>query len=123
MGLFEEAEKVFRVQKIKAKSCDSNDFTIKQMIGELKRPRASATRTAMWVRNSTWQNLYLNREEIENGYFHEPIIDLAREHKIEVPYNEVAYEMVQECHHKKLGPEAYRVAELLERVNKRTNKK
>ncbi len=123
MGLFEEAEKVFRARKIKAKSCDTHDFTIKEMIDELKRPRASSTRAAMWVRNSTWQNLYLNRKEIENSYFHGPIIEMAREHKIDVPFNEVVLEMVQECHRDKLGPEAYRVADLLDRVDKRIAKK
>jgi 2-dehydropantoate 2-reductase len=123
MGLFEEAEKVFRTQKIKAKSCDTHDFTIKEMIDELKRPRASSARTAMWVRNSTWQNLYLNRKEMENSYFHGPIIEMARENKIEVPFNEVAFEMVQECHRDKLGPEAFRAVDLLERVSQRKTKK
>ncbi|MEJ2720699.1 MAG: hypothetical protein P8181_06105, partial [bacterium] len=72
--------------------------------------------SAVRVNNSTWQNLYLKRDRIENGYFHEPIITLAKKHGITVPFNEISLKLVTECCDKKLGPGAFRASEVLERV-------
>ncbi len=123
MGLIEEAVKVFRAHKIKSKSCDSRDLSIEEIISELKKPKAARIGSTVRVQNSTWQSLYLKRKEIENAYFHGPIIQMAREHGIDVPFNEVALEMVTDCHKRKLGPEALRVEDVLAAVKKRASKK
>jgi len=72
----------------------------------------------MKVHNSTWQDLYLRRRAIESAFFHQPLIDLAREHGVPSPYNETALAIVQECHRAGNGPETWRLSEVLERVER-----
>jgi hypothetical protein len=89
------------------------------MIRELKKPKAPRGAPAVMVHNSTWQNLYLKRKDIENAAFHGPVIEHAREANISAPYNEAVLEMVNQCHRQKLGPEALRANDVLSAVNKR----
>jgi 2-dehydropantoate 2-reductase len=119
VGLVEEAKEVLQAEKIKARSCNGKDFSIMEMISDLKKPKAQRSPSSLKVHNSTWQNLYLQRKEIENEYFHMPIIELGRKHNIPVPFNEVALEQVRKCHENKLGPEALRASDLLDEVEKR----
>ncbi|NIM20663.1 MAG: 2-dehydropantoate 2-reductase [Candidatus Latescibacteria bacterium] len=123
LGLVEEAKKVFKLHKIKAKPCDAQEMSLDEMISELKKPKAPRAGPAVRVHNSTWQNLYLKRKQIENGFFHGPVIYLARESGTPVPFNEVALEMVTKSHTEELGPEAFRAAEVLEMVKNRVDKK
>jgi len=123
VGLIEESEKVLRADRIKAKSCDEKDFSIDEMVSELTRPRAQRGTSPLKVNNSTWQNLYLKRDTIENEYFHGPIIELAKKYNIRVPFNEVTLQEVKRCHTHKLGPEALRASDILELVHKRAAKK
>jgi 2-dehydropantoate 2-reductase len=123
LGLIEEVKKVFRVRKIKAKSCDAQELSLNEMIDELKRPKAPRGAPAVMVNNSTWQNLYLKRKEIENAAFHGPVIEYAREANIPTPYNEVVLEMVIECHKQEQGPEALRAEDVLAAVNKRKKRR
>jgi ketopantoate reductase len=123
LGLIEEVKKVFRVRKIRAKSCDAQELSLDEMIRELKKPKAPRGAPAVMVHNSTWQNLYLKRKYIENEAFHGPVIEHAREGNIPTPYNEVALEMVNKCHRQKMGPEALRAEDVLSAVNKRKKQK
>jgi 2-dehydropantoate 2-reductase len=123
LGLIEEVKKVFRAQKIRAKSCDSQELSLDEMIRELKRPKAPRGAPAVMVNNSTWQNLYLKRKCIENEVFHGPVIEHAREASIAAPYNEVVLEMVNKCHRQKMGPEALRAEDVLNAVDKRKKQK
>ena len=73
----------------------------------------------MRVNNSTWQNLYLGRKEMENGFFHGPIIEMARKHGIAVPFNEVALELVLHSARTAVGPGAFRAGDVLATIRKR----
>jgi 2-dehydropantoate 2-reductase len=116
IGVLEEATKVLRAEKMRAKSCDERDLSVDDVINELKKPKAPRGPSSVRVNNSTWQNLYLKRDTIENGYFHDPIIELARKQGIGVPFNEVSLALVKECCDKKLGPGVFRAGEVLERI-------
>ncbi|UCH83376.1 MAG: 2-dehydropantoate 2-reductase [Candidatus Latescibacterota bacterium] len=120
VGVLEEAKKVLRAQKMKAKSCDDRDLSVDDVIGELKKPKAPRSPSSVRVNNSTWQNLYLKRKEIENGYFHNPIIEMAKKHKIDVPFNEVSLELVTESCNEQLGPGAFRASEVLQKIKDRS---
>jgi 2-dehydropantoate 2-reductase len=120
IGVLEEAQKVLRADKMRAKSCDDRDLSIDDVIGELKKPKAPRGPSSVRVNNSTWQNLYLKRDVIENSYFHGPIIELAKKHGIDVPFNEVSLELVEESCTNKLGPNMFRAAEILEKIKDRS---
>ena len=122
LGLIEEVRKVFRARKIKAKSCDAQELSLNEVIDELKRPKAPRGAPAIMVNNSTWQNLYLKRNAIENEAFHGPVIEYARQSNIPTPFNEVVLEMVNKCHKQKQGPESLRADDVLTAVNKRKKK-
>ncbi len=119
VGVLEEAKQVLRAEKMKVKSCDDRDLSVDDVIGELKKPKAPRPQSAVRVNNSTWQNLYLKREEMENGFFHGPIIEMARKHGIAVPFNEVALALVLQSAKKASGPGAFRAGDVLERIRKR----
>jgi len=121
VGVLEEAKKVLRAEKMKARSCDDRDLSIDDVISELKKPKAQRSPSSVRVNNSTWQNLYLKRKEIENGYFHNPIIEMAKKHKIGVPFNEVSLELVTESCKEQLGPGAFRAGEVLKRIKDRSS--
>ena len=120
VGIIEEARAALKADKIKAKSCDGRDSSLEEMIGDLKKPRVQRSTGSLKVNNSTWQNLYLKRPEIENGYFHKPVIELGKQHHIPVPFNEVALERVTKCHDEQMGPEAFRAGDLLHEIQQRT---
>lgn len=119
VATLEEAKKVLKAHKVKPRSCDGKDMTIDEMIDELRRPRAPRHSAGVKVRNSTWQNLYLKRDRIENGYIHGPIIDLGRKYGVDVPCNETALELVERCHREQLGPGALRLSDVLAAVQQR----
>lgn len=119
VSILEEAKKVLKAHKVKPRSCDGKDMTIDEIILELRRPRAPRHSPGMKVNNSTWQNLYLKRDQIENGFFHGPLIELGRQYGIAVPYNEVAMDLVEKCHREQLGPEALRLSDILEAIDER----
>jgi 2-dehydropantoate 2-reductase len=118
-GILEETQKVLKAHKIRPKSCDGKDLNIEETILDLRKPRAARHKSGMKVRNSTWQNLYMKRDRIENEYFHGPIIDLARKADIPVPFNEVALEMVQKCHREATGPGVLRLSDILKAIDER----
>ncbi len=120
IGVLEEAKKVLRAEKMRAKSCDDRDLSVDDVINELKKPKAPRSPSSVRVNNSTWQNLYLKRDKVENGYFHEPIIALAKKHGVDVPFNEVSLALVNECCAKKLGPGVFRASEVLEKARRRS---
>jgi 2-dehydropantoate 2-reductase len=122
VGVIEEARTVLKADKIRAKSCDERGFSLEEMIIDLKKPRMQKSTSALKVNNSTWQNLYLKRTKIENGFFHNPIIELGEKYGIPVPFNSVALEQVTKCHAKKKGPEALRAGDLLEEIQQRIEK-
>jgi 2-dehydropantoate 2-reductase len=122
VGIVEEARKVLKADKIKAKSCDGRDHSLDDMIRELTKPKAQKSTSMLKVCNSTWQNLYLKRPEIENRFFHRPVIELGEKYGIPVPFNVVALEQVTRCHAKKLGPEALRAADVLAEIEQRIRK-
>lgn len=113
VGVLEEAKRVLRAHKIRARSCDGKDLSIDEMIRDLRKPKAQRSSSSLKVHNSTWQNLYLKRRHIENSFFHKPIIDLAAKQGIPVPYNEVALELATKCHREQTGPGLYRAGEVL----------
>jgi len=119
LGVLEEAKRVLKADKVSAKSCDDRDLSVEEVIAELKKPRAQARSSSVKVNNSTWQNLYLKRKTVENGYFHEPIIERAKEHGIPVPHNEVALELVTACAARGTDPGAFRASDVLEKIKKR----
>lgn len=118
-SILEEAKKVLKAHKVRPRSCDGKDMTIDETIAELRRPRAPRHSSGMKVHNSTWQNLYLKRDRIENEFFHGPVIELGREYGVPVPCNEVALELVTKCHREQLGPGALRLSDVLEAVDER----
>ena len=120
VGVLEEAKRVMRAEKMRAKSCDDRDLSIDDVIGELKKPKAPRGPSSVRVNNSTWQNLYLKRNVVENGYFHGPIIELAKKHGIEVPFNEVSLELVEESCREQLGPGHFRASEVLQKIKDRS---
>lgn len=119
VAILEETKKVLKAHKVRPKSCDGKDMLIEEMIAELRRPRAPRHASGMKVQNSTWQNLYLKRDKMENEYIHGPVIELGRKYDIAVPYNEVALELVDKCHKEELGPEALRLSDILATVKER----
>lgn len=123
MGLLEEAKKALGAGKIKARSCDDRDASLAEMIEDLKRPLLAKGGGYIKVCNSTWQNLYLERPQLESRFFHGPIIEMAKAHGISVPYNEVVLEAVERCQREKLGPEAMRADDLLAEVERRKGRK
>jgi 2-dehydropantoate 2-reductase len=118
-GLLEEAKQVLDADKIKAKSCVGSDLSLDELIEDLKKPHSPRGSSFVKVNNSTWQSLYLRRDSIENGYFHGPLIDMAKKHKIRVPYNEIAFEKVKTCCSKKIGPGMLRAGEILDEIKRR----
>jgi len=119
VSTLEEARKVLKVHKVRPRSCDGKDQSIDELIADLRRPKAPRHASGMMVHNSTWQNLYLKRDRIENEFFHGPIIELGGKYGIPVPYNEVALELVQECHREGLGPGALRLSDILQTIAER----
>lgn len=119
VGVLEEAKKVLRAGKMKVKSCDDRDLSIDDVITDLRKPKAPRPPSVVMVNNSTWQNLYLKRKNMENEYFHGPIIEIARNSGIPIPFNETALEAVMECSRQALGPGAMRAVDLLEAVRNR----
>ncbi len=120
VGVLEEAKKILAAAKIRARSCDGRDASLSDLIRELKKPHGRRGLSSVKINNSTWQNLYLGRPELESGFFHGPIIALGREHGITVPFNEVALEQVVRCRDEKLGPGALRAAEILDMIRDRS---
>lgn len=118
-GILEETQAVLKAARIKARSCDGQDPSIDEMIADLRRPRAAKATGGMKVHNSTWQNLYLKRDRLENAYFHEPLIELGRKHNVPVPYNEAALAMLDGCRQNGLGPESMRLGDVLQLVGER----
>lgn len=114
--ILEEVARVFKAAHIRARSSDGRDPTIAEMVDDLRRPRARRGGGGMKVHNSTWQNLYLKRDAIENAYFHRPVIKLAGEHNVPVPRNTVALDIATRLHASGAGPESMRLAEVLEAV-------
>jgi ketopantoate reductase len=119
VSILEEAKKVLKAHKVRPRSCDGKDMTIDEIIVELRRPRAPRHTSGMKVPNSTWQNLYLKRDRIENEYFHGPVIDLGRQYNVPVPNNEVALDLVTACHRDQVGPGALRLRDVLTAVEER----
>ena len=119
VGVLEEAKAVLKAAKIKAAPCDGRDLSIDELVADLRKPRAGTASSSVRVNNSTWQNLYLKRERVENGYFHEPILELAAEHGISVPHNAVALDLVNRSAKEDLGTNAFRVADVAEWVRQR----
>jgi len=119
VGALEEAKKILRVEKMKVKSCDERELSIDDLINELRKPKAPRNPAAVRVNNSTWQNLYLKRKEVENGFFHGPIIELARKHGIAAPFNETALELVTQAARMEVGPGSFRAADVLSRIKER----
>jgi 2-dehydropantoate 2-reductase len=122
VNILEETKKVLKAHKVRARSCDGKDMTVDELIADLRRPKASRHTSGVKVGNSTWQNLYLKRPDIENRYYHGPIIELGRKYNIPVPFNEVALEMVERVHRDRLGPESLRLAEILDVIAERTSR-
>jgi 2-dehydropantoate 2-reductase len=120
VGVLEEARRVLKTAKQRAKSCDDRDLSIGDVINELKKPKAPRPVTGVRVNNSTWQSLYLKRKKVENSYFHGPIIEMAAEFGIEVPFNDIALRLVTESSDDDLGPGAFRAREVLEEIKKRS---
>lgn len=118
-GVLEEAQRALRADRMRVKSCDDRDLSVDDVIAELKKPKAPRSPSAVRVNNSTWQNLYLGRKEVENGFFHGPIIEIARKHGMSAPFNETALDLVLESAKDNLGPGAFRASEVLERIRKR----
>lgn len=119
VGVLEEAKKVLRASKKRAKSCDDRDLSVDDVINELRKPKAPRPVTGVRVNNSTWQSLYLKRKKIENSFFHGPIIEMAAENDIMVPFNETALALVNESSNDDLGPGAFRAREILNEIKKR----
>lgn len=119
VSTLEEARRVLKGHKVRPRSCDGKDQSIDELISDLRRPKAPRHTSGVKVHNSTWQNLYLKRDRIENEYFHGPIIELGHKYEIPVPYNEVALEMVQRCHNDGLGPGALRLNYILQAIAER----
>lgn len=119
IGVLEEARRALRAEKLRVKSCDERDLSVDDVIEELKKPRAPRAPSAVSVNNSTWQNLYLGRKQMENEFFHGPIIEIARKHGIPVPFNETALELALESGREALGPGAFRAGDVLEKIRKR----
>jgi 2-dehydropantoate 2-reductase len=116
--ILEETRSILKKARISAKRSDGKDPSIDEMIDELRRPRARRAGGGMNVHNSVWQDLYLRRGSIESPFIHQPLIDLAREHGIPAPYNETALAIALEAHGAGDGPEAWRLAEVLQRIEK-----
>ena len=119
VGVLEEAKTVLHAEKMKVKSCDEREPGIDDVVNELRKPKAPRSPSAVKVNNSTWQNLYLKRKTVENGFFHGPIMEMAEKHGIAVPFNEIALELVTESARKELGPGAFRAGEILARIKER----
>lgn len=119
VGVLDEARRALRAEKMRAKSCDDRDLSVDDVIEELKKPKAPRPSSAVRVNNSTWQNLYLGRKEVESGFFHGPIIEMARKHGMPVPFNETALDLANESARKALGPGAFRAGDVLDRIRKR----
>lgn len=119
VGVLEEGARVLKADKISARSCDGRDLSIVELVDDLKKPRAMRSPSAVRVNNSTWQNLYLKRRNVENAHFHGPIIELAARHGIQVPFNEVSLELVTRASREGMGPGAFRAAEVLSEVTRR----
>jgi ketopantoate reductase len=119
VSILEETKKVLKAHKVRPKSCDGKDMLIDELIAELRRPRAPRPTSGMKVHNSTWQNLFLKRDRLENEYIHGPVIELGHRYSLPVTYNEVALDLVTKCHREDLGPGALRLNDILAAVDER----
>jgi len=117
--ILEETRNVYKAAGIKAKSCDGRDDSIDHAIDALRRPRARRSEHGINVRNSLWQDLYVGRGEIEAGSVHGPVIAAGKKAGVRTPYNDVALALAEECHSKRTGPNAVRLAEVLARIEAR----
>ena len=118
VGILEETRRVFKAGKIRARSCDGRDPSIEEMIDTLRKPRARRSDHGVKVRNSVWQDLYLKRRAIEADFIHGPVIALGDQHGLPTPYNRAALEIVTRCHREGLGPESWRLSEVLAAVER-----
>jgi len=118
VSLLEEDRRVFRAARIRPRSCDGRDPSIREMIEDLKRPRAKRSDHGVKVHNSTWQDLYLKRDRLEAEYLHGPIIALGREHGVPTPLNQAVLEIAQRCHESGAGPESMRFDAVLDVVSR-----
>ena len=116
--ILEETRALLKKARITAKRSDGKDPSIDEMVDNLRRPRARRAGGGMKVHNSTWQDLYLRRPSIESSWFHQPLLDLAREHGVPAPYNETALALALESRKAGDGPETLRLADVLERIEK-----
>jgi len=116
--ILEETRAILKKSRITAKRADGKDASIDEMVDELRRPRARRAGGGMKVHNSTWQDLYLRRPAVESPWFHQPLLDLAREHGVPAPYNETALDIALESQKANGGPETLRLADVLERIEK-----
>jgi len=116
--ILEETGAILKKARIAAKRSDGKDPNIGEMVDELRRPRARRAGGGMKVHNSTWQDLYLHRPCVESPWFHQPLLDLAREHGVPAPYNETALAIAVESQNAAAGPETLRLSEVLERIDK-----
>jgi 2-dehydropantoate 2-reductase len=116
VAILEETRRVFKAAKIRARSGDGKDPTIEEMIAEIKRPRARRNEHGVKVRNSLWQDLYLQRNHIESEAIHGPVIEMGRKHGIRTPYHAAALALARRCHAARTGPESLRLSDVLSEV-------
>ncbi|KAA3595956.1 MAG: ketopantoate reductase family protein [Calditrichaeota bacterium] len=79
--------------------------TKEEMLENFKEPKEQKFRFQTY--NSTWQNLYWQKEDTETKYFNGLVISLGRELGITTPYNERICELVAKAHTEKLGPDYF----------------
>jgi 2-dehydropantoate 2-reductase len=116
--ILDEARRVFRTAKIRARSCDGRDPSLDEMIADLRKPRARRSEHGVKVHNSLWQDLYLKRTRIEAEFIHKPIVDLGRAHGVPTPFNAAMLDIAHRLLEAGQGPESLRLASLLEAVER-----
>ena len=97
--------------------------TIAEMLHKLEKSSPpSANPQPFLVHNGTWQNLHLQRPHLENGLYHETIINLGKEHGVPTPYNQAIWLLLQRAHAEGLGAECFGTGDVVELVTGLMNK-
>lgn len=83
--------------------------TKEEMLENFKEPKEQKFRFQTY--NSTWQNLYWQKEDTETKYFNGLVVGLGGKFGIKTSYNERICEFVGKAHTEKLGPDYFDINE------------
>lgn len=104
-NVLKEGIQVFEKAGINAYPSCGLGSTKEKMLENFGEPKEQKFRFQTY--NSTWQNLYWQKEETETKYFNGLVVSLGQKYGINTSYNERICELVELAHSEKLGPDYF----------------